>query len=142
MSNVQDYIEYIIKRHETLTTIPPIYVYIKRISNRLVFNYLAAQKKLIVRTNNGENAPSLEVVEVFLVQCNLVDNEYQQKSEILYTLTPNKSYTYLLHVQASNSVFVKRYNTDFDETIITFTDQNGRPLEIDDRVNLKLLINK
>ena len=142
MSNVQDYIEYIIKRHETLTTIPPIYVYIKRISNRLVFNYLAAQKKLIVRTNNGENAPSLEVVEVFLVQCNLVDNEYQQKSEILYTLMPNKSYTYLLHVQASNSVFVKRYNTDFDETIITFTDQNGRPLEIDDRVNLKLLINK
>ena len=37
LSDIQDYIEYIIKKHETLTTIPPIYVYISRISNRLVF---------------------------------------------------------------------------------------------------------
>ena len=41
-----------------------------------------------------------------------------------------------------NSVFLKIYNTEFDEIIITFTDQNGRALEIEDKVNLTLLINK
>ena len=49
--------------------------------------------------------PSLEVVEVVLVECNLVDNEYQQKSEVLYTLIPNKSYAYLLKVEPRNLVF-------------------------------------
>ena len=48
-------------------------------------------KKIIDKTKNGENVPSLEAVEVFLVQGNLVDNQYQQKSEVLYTFTPNKS---------------------------------------------------
>ena len=42
--------------------------------------------------------PSLEVVEIVLVQCNLVDNQYQQKSEVLYTFTSNKSYAHLLNV--------------------------------------------
>ena len=71
--------------------------------------------------------PSLEVV---LVQCNLVDIQYQQKSEILYTFTPNKSYAYLLNADPSNMVFLKTCNTEFDEIIIKFTDQNFRPLEI------------
>ena len=53
-------------------------------------------KKLIDKTKNGENVPSLEVVEVVLVQCNLVDNQDQENSEVLYTFTPNKSYAYLL----------------------------------------------
>ena len=71
--------------------------------------------------------PSLEVV---LVQCNLVDIQYQQKSEILYTFTPNKSYAYLLNADPSNMVFLKTCNTEFDEIIIKFMDQNFRPLEI------------
>ena len=50
---------------------------------------------------NGENVPSLEVVEVVLVQCNLVDNQYQKKSEVLYTFTPNYFYAYLLNVEPS-----------------------------------------
>ena len=65
---------------------------------------------------------SLEVVEVVLVQYNLVDNQYQQTPEVLYTFTPNKSYAYLLNVEPSNLVFLKTYNSEFDETIITFTD--------------------
>ena len=48
-------------------------------------------KKLSDKTKNGENVPTLEMVAAVLVQCNLVDNQYQQKSEILYTFTPNKS---------------------------------------------------
>ena len=68
------------------------------------------------------------MVEVVLVQFNLVDNQYQQKSEVLCTFTPNKSYAYLLDVESSNLVFLKTYNTDFNKIIIIFSDQNGRPL--------------
>ena len=60
----------------------------------------------------------------------------------MYTFTPNKSYAYLLNVEPSNLVFLKTYNTEFDEILITFADQIGRPLEIEDKVNLTLLINK
>ena len=48
----------------------------------------------------------------------------------------------MLNVEPSNLVFLKTQNTEFDEIIITFTDQNGRPLGIVDKVNLTLLINK
>ena len=103
---------------------------------------MVAQNKLIDKTKNGEKVKSLEVVEVVLVQCNLVDNQYQKNSEVLYTFTPNKSYTYLLNAKSSNLAFSKSYNTEFNEIIITFTDKNGRPLEIEDKVNLTLLLNK
>ena len=83
-----------------------------------------------------------QVVEIVLIQCNLVDSQYQQKSEVLYTFTPNKSYGYLLNVELSSLVFLKTYNTEFNEIIITFMDQNVRPLEIEDKFNLTLLINK
>ena len=56
---------------------------------------LGSTKKLINKTQNGQNVPSLEVVKVVLVQCNLVDNQYQQKSEVSYNFIPNKSYAYL-----------------------------------------------
>ena len=72
-------------------------------------------KKIIGKTKNGENVPSTEVVELFLVQCNLVDNQYQQKSEVLCTFTLNKSYAYLLNVEPINLVFLKTYNTEFGE---------------------------
>ena len=99
-------------------------------------------KKLIDKIKNGEKVPNLEVVEVVLVQCKLVDNQYQQKSEILYTFIPNKFCAYLLYVEPSNLVSLKTCNTAFDKMIITSTDQNGRPLEIEDNVDLGLLINK
>ena len=68
--------------------------------------------------------------------------QYQQKSELLYTFTQNKSYAYLLNAEPSSLVFLKTYNKRSDEIIITFMDLNGRPLEIEDQVNLKLCINK
>ena len=48
----------------------------------------------------------------------------------------------MLNVEPSNLVFLKTYDTEFDEIIITFTDQNGRPLKTEDKVDLTLLINK
>ena len=92
VSDIQDYIEFIIKKNKTLKTIPPIYVYVNRINNRLVFKIkdgyklelqtletmklFGSTKNLINKTKNGEKVPSLEVVEVVLVQYNLVDNRY------------------------------------------------------------------
>ena len=79
---------------------------------------------------------SFKVLKVVLVQCNIVDNQYQWKSEVLYTFTHSKSYAYLLNVEPSNLVFLKTCNTEFDEIVITLTDQNGKPLEIEDEDNL------
>ena len=64
-------------------------------------------EKSIDKTRNGEKVPRLEVVEVVLVHSNLVDNQYQQKSEVLYTFTPNTFYAYLLNVEPSIWVFLK-----------------------------------
>ena len=84
----------------------------------------SSTKKFIDKTKNREKVPSL-------VQCNLTYNQYQQKSEVLYSFTPNKSYAYLLNVEPSNLVFLKTYSTKFDEIIITFTDK-----EIEYKINL------
>ena len=72
-----------------------------------IVKLFGSTKKLIDKTRSGENVPSLEVVEVVLVQCNLVDSRYQPKSEVLYTFRPNKSYASLLNVEPSNLVFLK-----------------------------------
>ena len=77
-----------------------------------------------------------------MLQFNLVGYQYQQKTEVLYTFTPNKSYVNFLNVEPSNLVFLKTYYAEFDEIIITFTGQNGRLLEIENKANLALLINK
>ena len=74
-------------------------------------------KKLIGKTKTGENVPILEVVEVVLVRCNLVDNQYKKKPEVLCTFMPNKSYAHLLTVEPSNLVFLKTHNTEFDEIL-------------------------
>ena len=89
-------------------------------------NLFGSTKKLIARTKNGENFPSLEVVEVVLLQCNLIDNQYRQKSEALYTFTNKTFYGYLLKVEQDSLVFLKTYNIEFEDITITFTDQNGR----------------
>ena len=91
VSDIADYIECIIKKHETLTKIPPIYVYINRINNRLEFQTPEAKKlfgstkKLIDKTKMEKYVLSLKEVEVVLIQYKLVDNRYQQKTEV-YTL--------------------------------------------------------
>ena len=99
-------------------------------------------RTLIDKTKNGEDVTRLEVIKIVLIQCKLVDKQHQQKPEILYTFMRNKWYAYLLNLEQSNLVFLKTYNTEFDEVIITFTNQNGRVLELKYSVNLTLLINK
>ena len=91
------------------------------------------------KKKNADNVLNLEVVQVVLVQFNLVDNKYQQKSEALYTFTPNKYYAYLLNAEPSNLLFLKTCNIEFYEILIAFTDLNDRPLEIGNKVSLKLV---
>ena len=82
------------------------------------------------------------MVEVVLVHSNLVYNQYQQKCEVLYIFTLNKFYGYLLNVETSNLVFLKISNTKFDDITITFKDQNGTHLDIEDKINCTLIIIK
>ena len=102
----------------------------------------SSTKKLISKTKIGENISSLQMTEVVFVQCNLADFQYQQNYKVLYTISLNQSYAYLLIAEPSILVFLKTYNTKFDEVIVTFTDQNYRSFEIKGNVNLILLINK
>ena len=68
-------------------------------------------KKSIEKIKNRDKISSLEVAELLLFQCNLVDYEYQQKSEVLYTFVPERSYAYLLNVKSSSLVILKTYDT-------------------------------
>ena len=80
----------------------------------------------INKDKNGENVPHLEVVEVVLVHCNLVNNDYQQNLRILYTFVPNKGFGSLLEMSPPIHVFLKTFNSEFQEIKIWFTDQTLR----------------
>ena len=109
ISEIQDYIEYIIKKHETIGENAPILIYANTINNRIVFKIktgdelelllketmklLGSTKNIIDSDKNSENVPRLENVEVVLVHCNLVNNSYQQDWRALFTFVPTKQYS-------------------------------------------------
>ena len=88
---------------------------------------------------NGENVPHLRIVELVLIHCNLVNNNYQQNSRILYTFVPNKPFGTSLEISPPNHIFLKTFNSEFQEIKVWFTDQNSRPLEVEDNINLTLI---
>ena len=51
---------------------------------------LGSTKSKITKDKNGENVPYLEITEVVLVHCNIIKNNYQQNSRVLYTFVPKK----------------------------------------------------
>ena len=87
---------------------------------------------------NGENVPHIEIKEVILVHCYIINNDYQQDSRALYTFVPNKPFGNLLVIYPKNKIFLKTFNSEFQTIEIWFTDQNSRPLEIEDIINLTL----
>ena len=157
ISEIQNYIEYIIKKHETIGKTAPILIYANTINNRIVFKIktgyklellsketmklLGSAKDIIDSDKNGENVPRLENVEVVLLHCNLVNNSYQQASRVLFTFVPNKQYGQLISISPKSLIFLKTMNTEFSEIEIWFTDQNNNSLEIEDNVNISLIIN-
>ena len=101
---------------------------------------LGCTENKITKYKNGENVPHLEITEVVLVPCSIVNNDYQQDSRVLYTFVPNKLFGSLLEISPTNHIFLKTLNPEYDEIIVWFTDQNSEPLEIQDRINLTMVI--
>ena len=101
---------------------------------------LGSTKNKIIKDKNGENVPHLEITEVVLVHCNIVNNDHQQDSRILYTFLPNKPFSSLLEISPTNHIFLKILNSEYDEIKVWFTDQNSKPLEIEDKINLASVI--
>ena len=101
---------------------------------------LGSTENEIIKNKNGENVLHLEITEVVLVHCNIANNDYQQGSRVLYTFVPNKPFGSLLEIFPTNHIFLKTFNSEYDEVTVWFTDQNSQPLEIEDRINLTMVI--
>ena len=157
VSDIQDYFEYMLKKHSESVDDPSIRIYVNKIENRITFKIksgyylelltpetmklLGSAESKITKIKNGEDVPHLEVAKLVLVHCNLVNNDYQQNSIILFTFVPNKTFGSLLEVSPTNHVFLKTFISEFQEIKIWFTDQTSTPLEVEDRINLTLIIN-
>ena len=102
--------------------------------------FLGSTESKITKDENGENVPDLEVVELVLVHCNIINNDYQRDSRILYTFVPNKPFGSLLEISPKNNIFLKTFNSEFEEIKVWFTDQTSKPLEVEDKINLTLII--
>ena len=101
---------------------------------------LGSTENKITDDKNGENVPHLDIVELVLVHCNLINNDYQQDSRILYTLVPNKPFGSLLEISPTNHIFLKAFNSEFQKIKVWFTDETSRPLEVEDKIILTLII--
>ena len=89
---------------------------------------------------SSELVPKLESVDLVLVHCNVVKNSYQQASKVLFTFVPNKKYGQLITVSPETLIMLKAVNSEFSFIEIWFTDQDNRPLETEDSVNISLII--
>ena len=123
VSDIQDYFEYILKKHGEDIDKPSVQIYVNKIENRITFKIkngyslelltpetmklLGSTENKITKDKNGENVPHLEITEVVLVHCNIVNNDYQQDSRVLYTFVPNKPFGSLLEISPTNHIFLK-----------------------------------
>ena len=153
ISDIQDYFEYILKKHSESVDNPSVIIYVNKIENRITFEIkngyylelltpetmklLGSAENKITKDINGENVPHLEIVDNV---DNLVNNEYQQDSRILFIFVPNKAFGSLLEISPTNHVFLKTFNSEFQEIKIWFTDQTSTPLEIENKINITLII--
>ena len=144
VSDIQDYFEYIIKQHETIADNPTVQVYVNKIKNKIVFKMktcyklellteetmqlLESSKKDIDQNKDGEIVARLETVEVVLVHCNLVNNNYQKTSKVLLTFVLNKQIRQLINVTPHSLTMLKTANAEFSFIEIWFTDQKNKPL--------------
>ena len=156
ISDIQNYFEFIIKKYEALTENQPIQIYPNKIKNRIIFivktgyklellstetlKLLGSTKKDVDKDKIREDVPKLEYAEVLLLQCNLVNNSYQPASKVLFTFVPNKRFGQLITISPHSLTMIKTTNSEFSFIKVWFTDQNNRPLEIKDSVNITLII--
>ena len=137
VSDIQDYFEYILEKHGEDIDEPPVQIYVNNLKIELLkikigyslelltpeaMKLLGSTKNEITKDKNGENVPHLEITEVVLVHCNIVSNDYQQDSRVLYMFVPNKPFGSLLEIFPTNHIFVKTFNLEYDEIKVWFTD--------------------
>ena len=156
LSDILDYFEYIFKKHGEDIDEPSVQIYVNKIKNRITFKIkngyspellmpetmklVGSTKNKITEDKNNENVPHLEITEVLLVHCNIANNNYQQDSGVLCNFNPNKPFGSLLGISPANHIFLKTFNSEYDEITVWFTDQNSKPLEIEDRINLTMVV--
>ena len=156
ISDIQDYFEFIIKKDETLTENRSIQIYPNKIIKRIVFEVktdnklellspetmklFGSTKKDVDNDKDGEDVPKPESVEVVLMRCNLVNNSYQKASKELFTFVPNKQFGQLITISSHLLTRLKTTSAEFQFIELWFTDQNNRPLEKEDSVNITLII--
>ena len=102
---------------------------------------LESTKSKITKDKNDENLPYLEIAEVVLIHCNVVNNSYRQHSRVLYTFFPKKLFGQLLDILPKSFIFKKKFDSEFFYFYVWFTDQNSNPEEIEDKINNTLVIN-
>ena len=156
VSDIQDYFEYIIEKHEAIADNPPVQIYVNKIKSRIVFKIktdykltliseetmklLGSSKKDIDQNKDGEIVPKLETVEVVVVHCNLVNSNYQKASKVLFAFVPNKLFGQLITITPHSQAIFKTANAEFSFIEMWFLDQNNRPLEIEGNVNITFII--
>ena len=101
---------------------------------------LGSTESKITKDKNGKSVPHLEVLESVIVHCNIINNNYQRDSRILYTFVPSKPFGSLLEISSPNHIILKTFNSEFREIKVWFTDQTGKPLETEDKINLTMTI--
>ena len=87
-----------------------------------------------------EDVPKLDSVEVVLVHCNLVKNDYQHSSKVLLSIVPNNHFGQLINISPNSLTMMNTINTEFSHVEIWFTNQASKALEIEDNFNLTLII--
>ena len=97
---------------------------------------LGSTKKDVDKDKDVEIVPKLESVEVVLVHCNLVKNDYQHTSKVLFSFVPNKQFGQLINISPHCLTIINTVNTDISFVEVWFTDQVSKALEIEDNINL------
>ena len=100
---------------------------------------LGNTRSRITNDKIGENVPHLEITEVILAHRNIVKNDYQQNSRVLYAFVQNKPFGQLLEISLTNFIFLKTFNLEFAAIEVWFTDKNSQLLEIEERIKLILV---
>ena len=131
LTDIQDYFEYILKKHRENVDNLSIHIYVNKIENRITFKIkngyslelltketmklLKSTESKITKDKSGENVPHLEITEVLLVHCNIVNNDYQQNSRVLYTFVSIKAFSGSLEISLTNHMFLKTFNSEYNE---------------------------
>ena len=101
---------------------------------------LGNAKTKITKDKNGKNVPHLEITEAVIVHWNIVNNDYQQNSRVLYKFFPNKLFGQLLDISLKNVIFLKTFDSEVSYIKVWFIDQISKLLKIENKINLTLVI--